>query len=87
MMGPVVWVWDQVFADGVVANVVPFFVVAVGSAKASVPFIFLPFPRWVRGIGGEAAFPVGDPAVEGNIGFVRRAEAMKVIGHQEIVAD
>ena len=87
MMGPGVRVRDEAFADGILADVVPFFVVALESAKTGVPFVRLPFPRWVWRFGSESAFPKGDPAVERSFKFVRRAKAMKMIGHQQVVAN
>ena len=62
--------------------------VAFVGAEAVVPVEGLPFPVWILGDAGEAAFPESHPSVEGQAFWVLGgAVEVEVFGHEEVASD
>ena len=85
LVRPVLDARDQALADWILLHVKPLLALAV--AQAMMPAARLKLPTGVPMLPAKLTFPVGDPGLDGELQVARRAEAMQVIRHQEIIAD
>ena len=75
------------FAERIFLNIEPFLGVVLAITKAVMPATRLKFPLHSLVLQCEFALPIGNPLLDGESQIVRRAKAMKVIWHQQIITD
>lgn len=84
--GPIFDAGHQAFADRVFHGVGPFLGELFRRADAVMESTALPCPRFARVLPGEAVFPKSDPAFDGEARVTRRAEKVKMVGHEQVIA-
>ena len=74
-------------ADGVFADVFPFFGIVFAAPEAGVPEIGLPSPCGIGRVTRDMAFPEADPLVELGLDVAGSAKEMHMVRHQYIAPD
>jgi hypothetical protein len=84
---PLVRGCNEVFADGILLEVVPFLGVGFVASQTVVPTARLEAPTRVLMFFSEGAFPVGDPFFDRGDWRAGEAEAVKVIRHEDVIGN
>ncbi len=84
---PVIALRHKAAPDGILPDVMPLLRVVRCIPDAMVPAARLKPPFRKAVLPAQFPFPVGDPRLDIETQVVRRAEAMQVIRHQQVIAD
>ena len=86
-VGPVLRASDQSFANGILLYIEPFLRITLAVTQSMMPATRLEVPFGISMFPAKITFPISDPFLNGEGGVARRAKAVQVIRHQEVIAD
>jgi hypothetical protein len=81
---PIIRGFNQLFSDGVIADIIPLLAVIVRASQARVPFVMLPSPVIIRRSFVKACFPEPHPVFERNIQMIRCTEEVNMVRHDHV---
>ena len=86
-VGPFVGTFDQSQSNRILKHILPFFLIITRFAQPVVERIPLPFPVLIKMRAAKLPLPERKPSFNSEPQFSRGAKEMKMIRHQQVIAD